>query len=391
MVAVMRQTDYGLYVSRKRLVSCKRRFTLVNLFYSDVNFAWKLRLAKRAATLRRHIGKLHTRSVRVSTRQFNLDDYDERRSLRDFRFLTTEIKGRLVEFFAWDRMSTRRNRYSCNPLLATCVVLRRLATPLRWEDIAEDFGKFSAQLSEIFWEALERMLTVRGHLILNWRSDLMTTRAEMYASFINEYLPLDSCVGFMDCTKQKVARPSGHNSLQRALYSGHRRTWCLKWQTISTPDGLIFHLWGPEDGRRHDSTLYNKSNIDSILEHGLLLSDSGGNTRQFCCYADAAYVLRAWLQVAFPRIAASPEEQSYNTMMNAGRTCVEWSYKDTRQNWTAIDFQRKMKVKEGPVALMNIASMLLWNLKVVLKHGSQTSSFMAGCPPPSWEEYVIDM
>lgn len=380
----MRQTDFGLRLSRRRLASTRRRFLLCHTYYRTVSIPVRLGMAKRAATLRRHIVRIRARSARISAKEFNLSAYDERRCLRDFRFLSAEITGRLVPFFAWDRESTTRNSYRCNALLATCVVLRRLASPSRWEDLAEEFGKYPAQLSEIFWEALENMVTVRGHLILNWRGDLMEQRAALYASHIHEQAPLDNCVGYMDCTKQKVARPGGHNSNQRALYTGHRRTWCLKWQSVSTPDGLIFHLWGPEDGRRHDSTLYNKSGMDAILEDGLLLA-----TIRYCIYADAAYLLRPWLQVAFARVGATADELVYNTGMNAGRTSVEWSYKDTRQSWTSLDFQRKLKVREAPVALLNIGGMLLWNLKVVLGHGSQTAAFMGDCPPPSWSEYVI--
>lgn len=335
--------------------------------------------------LRWHIQKLLGRSARIGMREFSLSDYDERRSLRDFRFLSTEITTRLVPFFAWEQDRTSRNRYTCDALLATCVVLRRLASPARWEDLAEEFGRFPSQLCEIFWECLEGMIERRGHLILNWREDLMHSRAPDYAEHINENAPLSNCIGFMDCTKMKIARPGGHNRNQRAMYTGHKRTWCIKWQTLSTPDGLIFHLWGPEDGRRHDSTLYCKSGIDSILEHGLLIQG-----RRFCVYADAAYTLRPWMQVAYPRAFATPSQQAYNTAMNASRTAVEWSYKDTRQSWTAIDFQRKMKIREAPIALLNIGAMLLWNLKVVLGHGSQTSSFMADCEPPSWDEYVIE-
>lgn len=357
---------------------------MTTLYYPDVDLRAKIGMARRAAMLRHHLREIVSRSARIALKDFDLNDYDERRALRDFRFLTSEIRTKLVGFFAWNKSRTDRNRYKCDGLLATCVVLRRLASPARWEDLAEDFGKFPGQLSEIFWESLERMLEVRGHLVLNWRDDLMSRRAAMYAEHIHEHAPLDTCVGYMDCTKQKVSRPGGHNRNQRALYTGHKRTWCLKWQTVSTPDGLIFHIWGPEDGRRHDSTLYRKSDIDSILEHGLLI-----NGVRCCIFADAAYILRAWLQVAYPRLNATVLQQAYNTSMNGGRTCVEWSYKDTRQSWTAIDFQRKMKVRESPVALLNIGAMLLWNVKVVLGHGSQTASFMADCPPPTWEEYVI--
>lgn len=333
-------------------------------------------MVRRARTLRRHIVRICASSARITAKEFDLSTYDERRCLRDFRFLSVEITERLVPFFAWNRERTTRNRYRCNDVLATCVVLRRLASPARWEDLAEEFGKYPAQLSEVFWEALENMVRVRGYLILNWRADLMEHRAALYASHIHENAPLPNCVGFMDCTKQKVARPGGHNSNQRALYTGHKRTWCLKWQSVSTPDGLIFHLWGPEDGRRHNSTLYNKSGIDSILEDGLLLS-----MIRYCIYADAAYVLRPWLQVAFARVGAAAEGQAYNTYMNAGRTSVEWSYEDTRQSWTSLDFHCKMKVREAPVVLLNIGGMLLWNLFFLISPWTPEKCFF-GIPSP---------
>lgn len=53
-----------------------------------------------------------------------------------------------------------------------------------------------------------------------------------------------------------MCRPGGENSLQRAFYSGHKIFNCLISQTVSTPDCLIWHLLGPEVGRRHDVTLY---------------------------------------------------------------------------------------------------------------------------------------
>lgn len=45
------------------------------------------------------------------------------------------------------------------------------------------------------------------------------------------------------------------------------------------------------------------------------------------------------------------------------------------------------------MALHFIASVLLWNMKVILVHGSQTKSFMTDdpedvCKPPTWDEYV---
>lgn len=33
----------------------------------------------------------------------------------------------------------------------------------------------------------------------------------------------------------------------------------------TTPDGLLFYIYGPEVGQRHDMTLYRESGLDGIL------------------------------------------------------------------------------------------------------------------------------
>jgi hypothetical protein len=39
----------------------------------------------------------------------------------------------------------------------------------------------------------------------------------------------------------------------------------LKWQVLTTPDGMLFHLFGPFEGRRHDMHLYAESGLGDVL------------------------------------------------------------------------------------------------------------------------------
>ena len=74
---------------------------------------------------------------------------------------------------------------------------------------------------------------------------------------------LHNCFGFIDGTKIKMARPIGY-CRQRSMYSGHERMHFLSYQTITTPDGLIFHLHGPvEDSRMPFS--YRESCLNQVL------------------------------------------------------------------------------------------------------------------------------
>jgi nuclease HARBI1 len=234
---------------------------------------------------------------------------------------------RLVDVIGWVSGRTRRNRYRCEPLVAICILLRRLASPCRWADLEVVFGKHASALSENYWEVSETLIERRGKLITNFQRELLRSRAEFYSKAIqNRVAPLDSCVGFIDCTKIAMARPGGRTSNQRAVYSGHKRFHCFSYQSITTPDGLLFNIYGPEDGRRHDMTLYNKSGIDEELSVAILV-----DRKQFCIYGDAAYVLRPFLQVGFPTVNADPETSIYNAKMSSVRIAVEWTYKDIKK------------------------------------------------------------
>ena len=66
-----------------------------------------------------------------------------------------------------------------------------------------------------------------------------------------------------------IAKPKG--TAQRATYNGHKMNKCLKFQALSLSDGLIFHIHGPVEGRRHDMTLFRTSNMAEHLQRALFL------------------------------------------------------------------------------------------------------------------------
>ena len=228
----------------------------------------------------------------------------------------------------------------------------------------------------MFYEAIEQLDVRWSGMLCSWRGDLMEERAVMYAQRVFEKGgALDNCVVFIDGTGLFVARPGG--ALQRSVCSGHKRTHMLKFQTVTTPDGLIFHFYGPVTGRRHDITMYCKAGTDDMLQAGLHI---GGI--QDCIYGDKAYLIRPWLQVAFPAPLggeADADEDTQNTDMAGLRVSVEWGYKEVKQVFTRLDVMRKLKIRAGPVPLEYRCAALLWNLLTSL-YGSQTASFSATIP-----------
>jgi DDE superfamily endonuclease len=235
----------------------------------------------------------------------------------------------------------------------------------------------------MFWEVIEHMRGTKFILIQEFRDDLVQLKGDHYAERIADNCPIENCFGFMDCTLVRTSRPDGANAIQRSMYNGHKRCHGLKFQTVATPDGLIFHVFGPEEGRRHDSTLYRKSNMNAVLAQSLVVND-----RQLCLVADSAYTLHPWLQTMFPGTSnANDEIQAFNKALSGARVAVEWSYKDIRQTWNSLDFKRKLKLNESSIGLLWIAECLLWNLKVVLGHGCQTREHFDS-QPPTWSQYT---
>jgi len=379
-VGNMRQTDYkiGAAVSRTK----RRRETFHRSLLTTASPIMQFHAYQKLKRTRQDVRKINLRSLQVSSATFNLNSYSDHDALSEFRFRTREI-GRIAEVMGWHGGLTKRSRYRCDNITACCIVLRKLATPCRWYDLETTFGMRSSKMSEVFWEVVECFVENKGHLLTELRVDLIEERAEQYAVAVKEKgAPLDNCLGFIDCSKIEMSRPGGNGTLQRSCYSGHKRMHCLVYQTITTPDGLILHLYGPEVGRRHDLTLLRNSGIEEIMEQRMVI---GG--KQYCIYGDAAYMLRVWLQTAFPRLTVTPVQAVYNKRMSAVREAVEWSYKDIKQMWSSQDFKRNLKVRKSPIALLYTSAALLFNFKVCLGHGGQVASYF-NCAAPSLERYL---
>lgn len=321
------------------------------------------------------------RRIRIRETRFALDSLDDQTCLQRFRFSKADIY-RIVAKLGWpeERNVTARRRYRTTDVFSFCVLARRLGNICRWSDLEFEFGRPACDLSEIFYEALEFMFESFGPLVTSFRSTFLQQRAPMYAEAIHGAgAALDSAVGFIDGTNLYIARPAG--LLQRSTYNGHKRRNCLKMQAVSTPDGLVYHMFGPEEGRRHDMTLFRRSGIEEHLASSLLV---GG--RQFYIYGDPAYVLRPYLQVGFKGSVLSDEQKAFNKSMSLVRVSVEWAFKDLKKYFTHVDSSRKMVLQKVPVAKWYLVSAVLWNFRACM-YGSQSATFF-NCSAPSFEDYI---
>jgi len=371
--------DYSigrLMRSRRRL----RRELLVRLHGGEdvvdlgLVVLWLLRV-------RRDISRCVARTRAVSSSSFNINSFSREESLSLFSFRPADV-GRLAGLLEVQGGSSRRG-CKATPVEQLCVIVRRLSSPARWRDLEILLDRGRSSLCELFYEPIEQLDVRCSGLLCSCRGDLMKERAAVYAQRVLEKGgPLDNCVGFIDGTGVFVARPGG--ALHRSVYSGHERNHMLKFQTVTTPDGLSFHLYGPVEGRRHVITMYREAGMDDMLQAGLHI---GGI--QYCIYGDKAYLIRPWMQDAFPAPLggeADADEDTQNTDMAGLPVFVEWGYKEVKQVFTSLDFKRKLNIREGPVTLVYRCAALLWNMRTCL-NGSQTASVFR-CDPPDLENYL---
>ena len=87
---------------------------------------------------------------------------------------------------------------------------------------------------------------------------------------------------------------------------------------------MIANLFGPVEGKRHDSGMLAVSGLlPKLQQHCYDL-----NENPLCIYGDPAYPLRVHLQGPFKGAGLTPREKMFNTCMSQVRVVVEWVFGD---------------------------------------------------------------
>ncbi|EGZ08395.1 hypothetical protein PHYSODRAFT_526990, partial [Phytophthora sojae] len=189
---------------------------------------------------------------------------------------------------------------------------------------------------------------------------------------------LDRIWGFVDGTVRGICRPGGARE-QQSVYSGHKRKHALKFQTVVTPDGMIFHLHGPAEGRRHDILLLRESGLEERVRRD-------GRFQGYFVYGDQAYGRTDVFVSPFKGSSLTPAQAAINASMSKVRTSVEWPYGQVVNYWAGVDYKRKMCLGEVPVAKLYKTAVVLTNRITILSGGNNNSRYF-GVEPPSLESY----
>jgi hypothetical protein len=145
---------------------------------------------------------------------------------------------------------------------------------------------------------------------------------------------------------------------------------------LVTPDGIIIHVFGPVEGRRHDATLLKESGLTALLETHFW----GPNGEHYFVYGDPAYQTAGHIMSPFKGAQITEAQRTWNAKMSKIREPVEWMFKEVNSAFKFLNFSDNHKVLLSPCGLFYMVAVLLTNTHTIL-YGSQTSQYFA-CPIP---------
>ena len=180
-----------------------------------------------------------------------------------------------------------------------------------------------------------------------------------------------------DC--DRYCPPTG-NKRQRVVYNRHKRKHALKYKAVKNTRRADFH-GEPIEGRRHDWTLYVRSDLDAIIPTVLEIDG-----KRFCLFGDSGYNRRWYMEVPFQGSELSAAQRAFDRAMSSACISAEWIFKEVKMQFTVMEFKRKMKLVESPIGLMFLCCMFLSNCRNFI-YPNQISHYF-NCRPPTLENYL---
>ncbi|KAF0732692.1 hypothetical protein AaE_009216 [Aphanomyces astaci] len=241
------------------------------------------------------------------------------------------------------------------------------------------FGRSCSGMSNIFLHLVDLIYDRYQHILFLDLNRIASRLDEFCSAILNRGAEIVNVWGFIDGTMRGCCRPSG-GSEQRTMYNGHKRKHEIKFQTVVTPDGLISHVFGPIEGRRHDLTLLRKSCLENVIA-------SNPKFRVYIIYGGPAYGRSDQLASPFSGARLTEAQKHVNASMSRVRVSVEWSYGQILQYWPIVDFKKKVKLGSGPASKLYKVTVLLTNCVTCARQRNANSVYF-GLKPPTLEEYL---
>jgi hypothetical protein len=266
------------------------------------------------------------------------------------------------------------------------IMLHRYAYPCTLGAMCWESGRGTTALSECFLFMNKHVYNGFTHLRDDRSLRVWRRKFKHFARAIREKaaagqhgVGLTNCVGFVDGTVQRCARPGRY---QRVLYNGHKHCHSVKWQGVMLPNGIMPMPFGPVNGRRNDGFMIEKSGLEGIMRE---CNRELGFT--YCLYGDAAYGQSRVIQGPFQDTPLTVAEEQFNKTMSRIRVPNEWGFGKIKVLFAYVAFGRALRPLLSPIGYYWPVAQILTNCHTCL-YGSQTSTYFAVKPPPL-ELYVL--
>ncbi|OAD73982.1 hypothetical protein PHYBLDRAFT_145446 [Phycomyces blakesleeanus NRRL 1555(-)] len=206
-----------------------------------------------------------------------------------FRFTYAQIQSMVVILELGEKVYFRENtpqQYSLPTKDALSILFRRMTYHARLKDLSIVFGRSESTISEVFNGMINKLVQKFGPALL---FDYRQFRKENLVCFSQAIrragAPVEHCVGFIDCTFIRTARP---RKFQQSVYSGHYRGHGLRYQAVVTPD-------------------------EDIMKETFDIRGEGGPC--YHLYGDKAYASSLYMMRPFKRYSPNPDHKDVNTAM----------------------------------------------------------------------------
>ncbi|KAE8217762.1 hypothetical protein CF319_g8221 [Tilletia indica] len=324
------------------------------------------------ATLKAPNNRLRRRCLNMSSRQFKAI----------FRFTKREVDT-ILPHLQLPAMIKTKARDVCTAKHAFLCTLAYLggSSLIRIEQL---FGRSYTSVHRIVKATIRLILGQWSHLIHFRQAQELHLRPERLSQLANALAafgcPSKQVWGFLDGTVRPIARPKRG---QRSFYNGHKRTHAIKFQFLTTPDGLVW-VDGPFRGPRHDSTMLKSTRLHQWLEDHSMRP----NGRKLYIFADKGYAARGQLMVPY-KGNTTDAQRRYNVAMSRIRVEVEHAIGWVTKTFPRFESKRSQRILLSPLGKEYKVAIILVNALSCLS-GNQTS-VRIGCDPPSLESYFVQV
>ena len=294
-----------------------------------------------------------------------------------FRFSHHEMDRVVLAFLnaGFPSVVRTRTRDKCNLYEAVCMMCFKYAWPTRLGTMVKTFGSSTCRMSRIV-SSLRRLIFARFRSSLSNPPVLAPHRLDVFCAAVQKKSGFGCCFGFIDGTVREICKPS---ALQGPMYNGKDRKHALKYQGVTTPDGMFLQLAGPWPGSRHDQFMVRESGVVDYLESIPRRACDGA---VYCIYADQGYSQAFGIETPYFDGSVNAQHEAYNQCMASSRITVEWAFGAIVNKWQSTNFTPAQQLLSNrKIGQVYIVAGVLCNLLNTL-HPNNTSKYFGVQPPP---------